>query len=81
MRRINYDCKEEMKTYNGLVLILQGKNDIIPVELAKSAHEVLPNSSLVLLDQCGHYGWLDQKEKYYKAIEEFLDSAKNWNTK
>ena len=77
MRSIDFDCKKDMRNYAQAVLILQGKNDILPIELAETAHEILPNSTLVLLDECGHYGWLDQKEKYYQAIEEFVDSAKN----
>ncbi|MEX2589682.1 MAG: alpha/beta hydrolase, partial [Chitinophagales bacterium] len=71
--QINYDCSEALKTFAKPVLIIQGKEDILQIELAEKADRVFPNSTLVLLDSCGHYGWLDQPEKYYNSIFTFLD--------
>jgi proline iminopeptidase len=72
MRRINFDCKPALRNYQKPVLILQGTDDIIDVKIAEKAHYLLKQSSLVLLPQCGHYGWLDQPELYYKSIGDFL---------
>ncbi len=69
---IEYDCKEVLKAYQKPVLILQGKNDIIPVELALRAEAVFPQATLLLLDSCGHYGWLDRPRAYFSAIDPFL---------
>ncbi len=73
LRRINYDTKEELREFKNPVLIIQGKNDILTVETAQIAHEVLPNSKLVTLDKCGHYGWLDRREAFFREIHAFLN--------
>ena len=72
MKRINLDTKPENQYYDSPVLIIQGKQDIMPEHIAQIAHNTFPNSQLVLLDECGHYGWLDQKEKYIGSIVNFL---------
>ena len=44
----------------------------MPDQIAQIAHDTFPNSQLVLLDECGHYGWLDQKEMFIGSIVDFL---------
>lgn len=72
MRRINFDCKPGLRDYQQPVLILQGTDDIIDVKIAEKAHQLLKKSTLVMLPQCGHYGWLDQPTLYYKCIGDFM---------
>ncbi|UII23393.1 alpha/beta fold hydrolase [Fulvivirga ligni] len=74
LRRINYDCKEQLKNFQGPVLIIQGQQDVVSMELAEIAEGTLPNSEVVILPECGHYGWLDQEAKYFSAIASFLDT-------
>ncbi len=69
---INFNCAEGLKNFKKPVLIIQGKEDLVPESISDKAHSVLSNSKLVILDDCGHYGWLDQPEKYYSDIEKFL---------
>ena len=75
MRKINFDCKEGLKRYIKPVLIIQGKQDIISEKIALKAHKVFQNSKMVLLEKCGHYGWLDQPKLYFTEIDEFLNSS------
>lgn len=72
LQRIGFDCSDELKSYNKPVLIIQGKQDIISAATAGKAHAVLPNSEIIFLDKCGHYGWLDQPKRYYAAIRDYL---------
>ncbi|TAE14225.1 MAG: alpha/beta fold hydrolase [Bacteroidetes bacterium] len=72
LTRIGYDCKPALKDFRAPALILQGRQDIITVDIAETAHRVLRNSRLVLLDKCSHYGWLDAKEKYISEIHKFM---------
>lgn len=74
LQKIKFDCKPKLKNFNQPVLIIQGKQDIIKPETAEIAHSVLKNSKVVLLDKCGHYGWLDAEEEYFKALFDFLKS-------
>ena len=73
LQRIQYDCSEKLRSFSKPVLIIQGKQDIIEERTALRAHAVFQNSQLILLDSCGHYGWLDQKEAYLSAVYGFLE--------
>lgn len=70
---IAYDCKIPLSKFEKPVLILQGTRDILPLSIASRANDVFPNSKLVFLDRCGHYGWLDRKKAYMDELERFLD--------
>ena len=73
--RIEYDCKPKLRSFKQPVLIIQGKNDIISEDLAFTADSVFPNSKVILLDSCGHYGWLDQPIDYFGNIFSFLEQV------
>lgn len=77
MTGINFDCKSELKSFFKPVLILQGEQDILPSSIALTADAVFPNSSLFFLKDCGHYGWLDQKEEYLTRIKDFLSTIED----
>lgn len=72
--KIKFDCKESLKDFMKPVLIIQGRQDLVGDGTAYKAHSILKKSQLVFLNECGHYGWLDQKEKYKIELEKFIDS-------
>jgi len=74
MQKINFDCKEKLKTFKNPILIIQGKQDVISNQIGELANKTFPNSKLILLENCRHYGWLDAKEKYFTDVNSFLKS-------
>lgn len=74
MGKIRFDCGMKLKSFKKPVLIIQGKQDIVPEKLAEKAHAVLENSKVVLLENCSHYGWLDAENAYFSEIGNFLRS-------
>jgi proline iminopeptidase len=72
LRKINYNCAKGLSSFNKPVLIIQGKEDIIKAETGEKAHAVLKHSKLVLMEHCGHYGWLDNEAVYFKEIDSFM---------
>lgn len=72
LRHIGYDCKESLARFHRPVLLLHGAHDIVSEEVALVAHNVYPHSKLVVLEHCGHYGWLDRREAYLQEIDSFL---------
>jgi proline iminopeptidase len=72
--KIKFDCKESLKDFTKPVLIIQGRQDLVGDGTAYKAHSILKNSTIVFLNECGHYGWLDQKEKYKIELEKFIGS-------
>jgi pimeloyl-ACP methyl ester carboxylesterase len=58
-------------------LIIFGKNDWInDPSLAELMTSKIPSNLLVLLDECGHFIWRDQKEKFFKALNEFFSEVR-----
>ncbi|KIQ19973.1 alpha/beta hydrolase [Flavobacterium sp. MEB061] len=74
MQKMNFDCKDKLKSFKNPVLIIQGKEDIISNEIGEIGHKVYPNSKLILLEHSKHYGWLDARDKYFSDINSFLKS-------
>lgn len=72
LRKIQFDYTNQFKDFEPPVLVIQGKNDIISIETAQEISNSFKNSKLVLLENCGHYGWLDSEEKYMSEIDNFL---------
>jgi len=72
MRANNFDKTAEMKTFQKEVLIIHGLQDVVPVEVSENSHKILPNSRLVKIENCGHYGWIDSPEVYLKEVKDFL---------
>jgi hypothetical protein len=73
LQKIGYDCKAALRSFGKPVLIIQGREDIIREETARVAQSVLPQSKVVLMEKCGHYGWLDQPGIYYAELFGFLE--------
>jgi len=72
----NYESK--YSTIKVPVLILNGKYDTNnPPESAEKLQSVLPNSKLVLIDKAGHFPWVEQPEKSFNEIFNWLDTIKN----
>lgn len=75
LQRIGYDVSDELSTFEKPVLIIQGKQDILRERTTRRAAEVFPNAELVLLDRCGHYGWLDRPDAYFENIDTFFQQS------
>jgi len=74
LQKINFDCSTLFSNFKRPVLVLQGKNDIISVETAQEIATTFPHSKLILIENCGHYGWLDANELYFNSINKFLNN-------
>ncbi len=58
------------------VLLIWGATDpIIPVAHARAAHELLPDSTLVVLEDVGHFPHLEAPERFVGALEDFCAST------
>jgi proline iminopeptidase len=72
LQKINFDCTEKLSAFDKPVLIIQGKQDIIKEETAEKAHLAFKNSKVIFLEHSIHYGWLDNKEVFFKEVSSFL---------
>ncbi len=72
MQRNRFDLSGKMKRFNKPVLIIQGDNDVIDPKVGRASHAIFPNSKLVILKDCAHFGWLESPEVYFGQILTFL---------
>jgi proline iminopeptidase len=72
LQKINFNCAEKLKTFTQPVLIIQGKQDIVSEKTALKSAKAFKNSKVIFVDNCVHYGWLDNPSIYFKEIDAFL---------
>ena len=75
MREMEFDCKMSLKEFHSPVLILQGEFDPVDLSIAKTAHSVFPNSRLIILSNCAHYGWLEAPDLYFSEIDQLMEKV------
>ncbi len=73
LQKIKFDYTNKFLDCKIPVLVVQGKNDIISIETAQEIANTFGNSKLVLIDNCGHYGWLDNEKFYIETLKSFLN--------
>lgn len=73
LRSEKFTVEQEMNHFIQPVLILAGRDEIVPIRIAEKANEILPNAKLIIMEQCGHYGWIDRPDIYLKEVKDFLN--------
>jgi len=71
LKKFNFE--PYLKNITCKTLILVGQYDWIndPIH-AKYMADHIPNAQLVIFDQCGHFVWEDQREKFFNILDEYL---------
>jgi proline iminopeptidase len=72
----NLDLAEMECNYNGAILILHGRQDPLGESVAQELHRYYKNSKLIFVEKAGHYSWVEQPEKIFSSIKEFLQGSK-----
>jgi len=74
LRKFNF--VPELKNITCETLILVGKEDWINDRVhAEFTAKNIPNSQLIIFNECGHFIWVDQKERFFQEIKNFLSEA------
>lgn len=68
----SYDLHASLKTLRIPTLVIHGDADPIPAITAQKIHESIPESKYVLLKQCGHFPYVEQREEYFNHLRKFL---------
>lgn len=71
---IRHNMAKELSRITIPVSLIWGKQDkITPPEVAEEFHELLPNSELNWVDQCGHAPMMERPEVFNEYLEKFLN--------
>ena len=67
-----FNLHESLKVINCPTLIMHGKKDPLPLEAAEKIHSMIPNSELIIFNNSGHWIFIEEEDKFYKTVNEFL---------
>jgi proline iminopeptidase len=68
------DLRPGLKDFSRPVLVIAGRQDPCDPAMQYEIHLALKNSTLRLLDKCGHFSWIEQRDEFYTAVREFLSA-------
>jgi proline iminopeptidase len=71
-----YDLLSKLRNLNIPMLVVAGDHDFIPPVIAQHIAQASPNAHLVVLENCGHFSYLECPEKLRKEIDQFMRLAK-----
>ena len=57
-------------------LIIQGVEDAMPLQMLRELQQTIPGSELVLIDDAGHFPYIEQPGPTFEAIRRFLASRR-----
>jgi proline iminopeptidase len=64
------DLREKLKKVTAPVLVIHGKQD--PLPSAEEVHATFAGSTLVMIDNAGHFPWEEQPKPFFAALSKFL---------
>jgi proline iminopeptidase len=70
-----YDLLTRLAQVRVPTLIIHGDVDLIPLDLARHIAVAIPDARLEVLRDCGHFAYLEQPERTFRAIAGFLGPA------
>jgi proline iminopeptidase len=72
-RRYPYDLRQQLEAVTVPTLIVVGDDDFIcSPRSATEMHLALRNSKLLLIEQAGHFPWMEQPEVFEARVTDFL---------
>lgn len=75
---IRHNMSKDIHKIKVPVCLIWGKNDkITPPEVAIEFNELLPDSVLYWIDQCGHAPMMEQPKEFNVYLKQFLDKLKH----
>lgn len=72
-RVINLDLTDKLKEIQQPTLLVWGENDLdTPLYMAKIMEKNIKDSGIVIIENAGHFSYLDNPQKYLIVVETFL---------
>jgi proline iminopeptidase len=74
-RSDGYDLIPKLRALRVPTLVLHGEHDFIPVALAARIAEAMPHGRLVVLEDCGHFAYLESPDAVYENVAALFESS------
>ena len=66
---------DRLGAWEAPTLVLYGYQDFEPITQAYTIQQWAPQTQIVFLNECGHYPWLEQPDRFYAELHAFLEST------
>jgi len=70
--KLNITVQDQLQNIACPTLIVQGEKDFIVPEAAELANQLIRNSRLAFINQSGHYPFMENREEFFKTLDNFL---------
>ena len=67
-----FDLTGELRGIDAPTLVVHARHDPIPLESSRDVADALPNGRLVVIEDSGHVPYVEQPERLFEAINDFL---------
>jgi proline iminopeptidase len=71
-----YDLLSKIRALNVPMLVVAGDHDFIPPSVAEHIAQASPSANLFILENCGHFSFLECPEKLRTVIDNFVGAVK-----
>jgi proline iminopeptidase len=69
------DLRPQLKNISAQTLIIVGRHDFITnVAMAEEMIKHIPKAQLEIFEDSGHFALVEEPEKFYRVIKEFVES-------
>lgn len=70
-----FDLRPHLKKIKVPTLVIVGRQDFITnVEMANEMVERIPNARMEIFEESGHFGIVEEPEKFYRIVKEFVET-------
>ena len=73
LRNINWNLENQLKEIKISTVIINGNNDPIGIEPVQKLKEIMVGSELCVINDCGHYVWLEKPNELKSIVFNFLN--------
>jgi proline iminopeptidase len=74
MEAPTFDLRPSLKNIKVPTLIIVGRHDFITtVDMAAEMLKHIPNAQMEIFEESGHYGFVEEPEKFYRVLKAFVD--------
>ena len=67
-----FNLHDSLKTLKIPTLVIHGDADPIPPSTAQVTHESIENSKYILVENCGHFPYVEEPKAYFDHLKNFM---------
>jgi proline iminopeptidase len=70
----NFDFHSDLKNIQCPTLLIYGSYDPLTQLAGSRIHDAIEHSELDILDDCGHFPFIEKQDEFNEALIEFMDT-------